>query len=167
MRILWTAFLCCGCADFSVAPARGPDAPGVHFFLPKPYVLFWWEREIMWKSGTPIHSLVPRSQVILLPDVSQRYAITQRAWCAKGDFSYHLKDGWRLEAINGTMDTGEFLRAVKEPAAAGAVRTRLARRRPRVRIPPCGARGADGRVRGMTPPARLCSARGRRILWAL
>ena len=126
MRILWTAFLCCGCADFSVAPARGPDAPGVHFFLPKPYVLFWWEREIMWKSGTPIHSLVPRSQVILLPDVSQRYAIPQRAWCAKGDFSYHLKDGWRLEAINGTMDTGEFLRAVKEPAAA-AVKGAFAR----------------------------------------
>ncbi|HAK95328.1 MAG TPA: hypothetical protein DCM87_10065 [Planctomycetes bacterium] len=118
MRILLASLLCCGCADFSVAPAGGRDAPGVHFFLPKPYVLFWWEREIMWKSGTPVHSLVPRCQVILLPDVSQRYAITQHAWCAKGDFSYQLKDGWRLEMINGTMDTSEFLRAVREPATA-------------------------------------------------
>ncbi len=120
------AFLCAGCANFSVAPASGPDAPGVHFFLPKHYMLFWWEREITWKSGTPVHSLAPRSQIVLLPDVSQRYTLTQHAVCAKGDFAYRLADGWRLETINGTLDTGELLRTLKDPATA-AVEGGLAR----------------------------------------
>ncbi len=103
-----------GCANFSVEPAVGPDAPGLHFFLPKPYVLFWWERQVTVKSGTVIQSVVPRFEVVYLPDRAQRYTVTQHAVLATGDFAYRLKDGWSLEAVNGAVDTVEFLDLLKD-----------------------------------------------------
>jgi hypothetical protein len=143
MRVLLTELhdwrICClylcvfisSCANFSVQPADGPDSPGLHFFLPKPYILFWWERSITVKSGTVLSSVVPRFQVIYLPDRSQRYTVKQHALLAKGDFAYTLRDGWRLDAINGEVDTTEFLRLLAETGT-----TALEKAVPRAAPPP-------------------------------
>ena len=40
MYRLFALVFACGCANFSVQPAASADAPGIHFFLPKPYLLF-------------------------------------------------------------------------------------------------------------------------------
>ena len=109
--------LVCGCAYLSVEPATGPDDPGVHFFLPKPYLLVSWERP-SWSRSTSPDVLAPRGEIIYLPDVSQRYVITQRVFLAKADFAYALKDGWMLGSVNGGMDTSEFIRAAKEIGVA-------------------------------------------------
>ena len=103
-----------GCANFRVEPAGGPEASGLHFFLPKPYVLFWWERTVTVKSGQVMASVVPRYQIIYLPDRSERYTVQQNVFFAKGDFKYTLRDGWCLDAVNADLDTTEFLRLLTE-----------------------------------------------------
>lgn len=114
MRQWLACALLTGCANFSVRPAGQSDAPGLHFFVPKPYILIWWERDIVVKSGTVLQSLVPRHEVLLLPDLAQRYAITQHAFFSKGDFAFQLRDGWRLESINSKLDTTEVVRMLKD-----------------------------------------------------
>ncbi len=111
-----------GCADFSVRKARSPEDPGLHFFMPKPYLLVWWERSLTVKSQTVLETVVPHFQILYLPDRRERYTVTQQVFLARGDFAYRLADGWRLEGINGEMDTTEVLRMLAKPAEAAAER---------------------------------------------
>jgi hypothetical protein len=122
-RGLLAPLLVAGCADFSVRPASDPAAPGLHFFLPKPYILFWWERTVTFKSGGTVDAVSPRFEIIYLPDLAQRYTVTQRAVLAKGDFAYTLANGWSLQTINGGLDTTEALRAVKETGVTAMEKT--------------------------------------------
>ena len=120
-----------GCANFAVEPASGSDAPGLHFFLPKPYVLFWWERNVTVKSGTVIDAIVPHFQIIYLPDRSERYTVRQHALLATGDFAYTLRDGWCLETVNADMETTELLRLLADTGTVA-----LERAIPRAAGPP-------------------------------
>jgi len=98
-------FLALGCANFRVQPAESPQDGGLHFFLPKPYILVWWERATVVRGTALISTLRPHFEVLYLPDQSQRYTISQYVFLAKGDFSYQLKDGWLLTEVNGRFGT--------------------------------------------------------------
>lgn len=129
-----------GCANFSVerVTERNKDR-GLHFFLPKPHVLIWWEKTATTRGTTTNTVLQPKVEVVYLPDPEERFTITQWAVLSKADFSYKLKNGWQLESIGGKTDTTaalEFLQDTAKIAADAAARLAAAPPETVEKVPP-------------------------------
>ena len=120
--LLTLAILVTGCAQVKVTHVgRDDTSPGIHFYEPRPYLLVSVQRK---KDDKGVESNEYTSQIIWLPDPSQRYVVKIEPGWGTVDGSVKLKDGWMLTELGAKSDSKipETITAiaglVKEAAAA-------------------------------------------------
>lgn len=102
-----------------------PDASGVRYYRPKPYLLVQAAPQLVTKDKvTSQHYTGEAVSISLqyLPDFSEEYAIDVRPGLGSAEVSVELEDGWNLTSINQTLDSNfdENVAAIAELASAAA-----------------------------------------------
>jgi hypothetical protein len=93
-----------GCASTTVRKNPGPHDRGVRYYLPKPYLFV---STAVVKDGdkvTPQHGKVSIS-LEMRPDFSEEYSVHVRAGVGKNNTTLTLDDGWKLKAVDMTIDS--------------------------------------------------------------
>jgi hypothetical protein len=90
----------------------GPGDLGVRYYRPKPYLFL---RPMTDRDGLPVDGYVSMEQVTL-PDYSEEYSIHVRSGLGTNDTEIKLEDGWKLTALNVSIDSqfDENLKAVAD-----------------------------------------------------
>lgn len=127
--ILFTA---AGCAPrLRVTANPGPDAPGIRYYRPKPYLKVVPAEIQIAKDASRVEPGLVTISLEYLPDFSEEYAIDVRSGFGVADVSLQLEDGWNLTEINQELDSqtdenisaaGDLIKAVSGmvPTAEGA-----------------------------------------------
>jgi len=90
----------------------GPHDLGVRYYRPKPYLFI---RPMTDRDGRPVAGYVNLEQRTL-PDYSEEYSIHVRSGLGTNDTEIQLEDGWKLTALNISVDSqfDESLRAMAD-----------------------------------------------------
>lgn len=122
--VLLIGLLAGGCASVQVKHVSADDtSEGVHFFEPAPYLLI--SKTIPPKKDNAQPPPEFSSQIIYLPDPSQRYSVKIHSGWGAVDGSVKLINGWMLDSLGAKSDskmpeTITALTGVAKLAAAGA-----------------------------------------------
>lgn len=106
----------------------GPHDLGVRYYRPKPYLMI---KPMTDRDGRPVDGYVSMEQVTL-PDYGEEYSIHVRSGLGTNDTEIKLEDGWKLTALNISVDSqfDESLKAVADvieavPRATAAASERM------------------------------------------
>lgn len=83
-----------GCANLEIRKSRGPDDEGLPYYRPMPYLLI--------STGEKGYC---KSEIIVLPDMSEEYRMIPHAGMGSIDFGPTLTNGWNLTSLNSKVDT--------------------------------------------------------------
>lgn len=118
-----------GCAPrVCVTPNPGPDAGGIRYYRPKPYLKV---TPALVPSGRDEAEVFPNMVTVTLeylPDFAEEYAIDVRSGLGIANVAIKLEDGWNLTEISQELDsqTDENIAAAADliKAVGGVVPTR-------------------------------------------
>jgi hypothetical protein len=103
------------CASVCVRPAKGADDVGVHYYMPKPYIMV---TRALTDEGTASDAF--ETKIVMLPDPNQRRTIVQQPGFGSANASCTLTDGWNLTEFGGEStgtDPADLISAATEVAA--------------------------------------------------
>lgn len=99
-------FVIAGCAPrIRVTANPGPDAQGIRYYRPKPYLKVVPAEIQIAKDASRIEPGLVKITLEYLPDFSEEYAVDVRSGFGVADVSLKLEDGWNLTQINQKFDS--------------------------------------------------------------